>query len=83
MDSMQVVIFVCENLAIEKTILGRLKYLRLPVLWNRVALTQTQDWQKNPADAPIRLDGNAFTLRELGQSREPSKAKDLATMLAT
>ncbi|MGK5089408.1 hypothetical protein WDW86_17800 [Bdellovibrionota bacterium FG-2] len=82
MDSMNLVIFVCENLALEAMILGRLKHLRQPVLWNRVALTQSKDWQKGPTDAPIRLDGNTFTIRELAQQQMPPKANDLAATIA-
>jgi len=80
--SISVVIFVCENQAIEEVIKGRLKYLRQAALWNRVAISQAKDWQKSPADAPIRLDGNAFTLRELGQSHARTMANDVAAIIA-
>lgn len=81
-DSISVVLFVCENLAIEEAIKARLKHLRQTALWNRVALSQAKDWQKNPADAPIRLDGNVFTFRELGQPQTQPKANDVAAIMA-
>lgn len=64
-DSMSAVIFVCKNLTIENTILGRMKYLKLPELWDRVALTQADQWHKDPAGAAIRLNGRVFTLRQI------------------
>lgn len=67
------VIFVCENQTIQNAIEGRMRFLGIPELWDRVALTQAKDWQGDPAAAPLRLGSKTIRLEEICE--RPMKPK--------
>ena len=63
------VLFICEGTAIEKTIVGRMKYLAIAELYNRVALVQAEEWKNDPLNAPIRYGGKVITLNQICQKQ--------------
>ena len=64
-DSVGMVIFVCENKFIREAIEGRLRYLNMANLFDRVALAQSADWHRDPATAPLQVGSSTITLGEI------------------
>ena len=67
------VIFVCENELIQSAIEGRIKYLNIASLWDRIAIARADDWHSNPAKAPLRLENKIITLGEICEKGESKK----------
>jgi len=65
MDSLWMVLFVCETETIHSMIKRQLHHLGQPLLNNRVAFTNAELWKKAPGSAPIELADKSFTLNQL------------------
>lgn len=72
-SSVGLVIFVCENMFIQNAIEGRLRYLGIAELWDRVALTQAKIWRENPSAAPLQLGNKTIRLSEICERRKPDE----------
>ncbi len=64
-DATGLVIFICENKFIRNAIEGRLKYLNIPSLWDRVALAMAADWRDSPLTAPLTIGTKTITLEQI------------------
>jgi len=78
-DSFAMILFIVESQAIQKMIEGRLSYLRIVNLFDRVAFTSVDEWRKSPGDAPIQLGRKIISLRGLCQARKTDRAEKMAT----
>lgn len=65
MSNVSMILFVCEDQPIINEIKNKLKLMRLPNLFGKVAFAFSSNWKLNPAETSIELDGKAFTLKEL------------------
>jgi len=72
-SSVGLVIFICENMFIQNAIEGRLRYLGIAELWDRVALTQAKMWRENPSLAPLQLGNKTIRLAEICERRKPEE----------
>lgn len=77
-DSFAMILFVVENQTIQKLIEGRMNFLRITNLYDRVAFVLADDWRKRPADAPIQLGTKVITLRGICQMRRSDPSEKLA-----
>ncbi len=83
MNSFAMILFVCENLAIENALKRRLQYMKLPDLWGRVAFAKVSDWRENPSEAPIGLGDKIVRLKDLGKNKcDNSKASEQDQVIA-
>lgn len=64
-SALGLVIFICENQFIQNAIEGRIRYLGMPELWDRIALTQAKMWRENPSTAPLQLGRKTIRLAEI------------------
>lgn len=74
MTDLSMVLFVCQNATIQKTIQGCLKQFGQTTLWRQVAFADAEEWKKSPANAAITIRRGTIRLGEICANASKQRA---------